>query len=94
MRPGAAVMAAGLHRKAEDLAALRRDRNGLIEYIRSSGARGVLLPHAEHAGWPIERRDCVWCVSRGDGRRGVTRRSCTFSSDGHLARNWLTILNL
>jgi hypothetical protein len=49
---------------AEDLAAFRRDLNGLIESIRSSGARVVLLTHAERAGWPIERRDIpdLWAM--------------------------------
>jgi lysophospholipase L1-like esterase len=49
---------------AEDLAAFRRDLNGLIECIRSSGARVILLTHAERAGWPIERRDIpdLWAM--------------------------------
>jgi lysophospholipase L1-like esterase len=49
---------------AEDLAAFRRDLNGLIESIRNSGARVVLLTHAERAGWPIERRDLpdLWAM--------------------------------
>jgi lysophospholipase L1-like esterase len=41
------------------LAAFRRDLNALVESIRSSGARVVLLTHAERAGWPIARRDLL-----------------------------------
>jgi hypothetical protein len=49
---------------AEDLAAFRRDLNGLVETIRSSGARVVLLTHAERAEWPITRRDIpdLWAM--------------------------------
>jgi hypothetical protein len=49
---------------AEDLAAFRRDLEGLIESIRSSGARAVLLTHAERADWPIRRRDIadLWAM--------------------------------
>ena len=49
---------------AEDLAAFRRDLNGLIETIGSSGARVVLLTHAERAQWPINRRDIpdLWAM--------------------------------
>jgi len=44
---------------AEGLAAFRRDLDGLVETIRDSGARVVLLTHAERASWPIERRDLL-----------------------------------
>src|ERR1019366_5496395 len=39
-----------------DLAAFGRDLNELVESIRDSGARVVLLTHAQRANWPIERR--------------------------------------
>jgi hypothetical protein len=49
---------------AEDLAAFRGDLDGLIESIRRSGARVVLLTHAERADWPIRRRDIadLWAM--------------------------------
>jgi hypothetical protein len=49
---------------AEDLAAFRRDLDGLIESIGRSGARVVLLTHAERADWPIRRRDItdLWAM--------------------------------
>ena len=40
-----------------DLAAFRHDLNELVETIRGSGARVVLLTHAQRASWPVERRD-------------------------------------
>jgi hypothetical protein len=41
------------------LAAFRRDLNGMVDSVRSSGARVVLLTHAQRASWPIARRDLL-----------------------------------
>jgi lysophospholipase L1-like esterase len=48
----------------EDLKAFRRDLNELIDSIQTSGARVVLLTHAERAGWPIGSRDIpdLWAM--------------------------------
>jgi lysophospholipase L1-like esterase len=43
----------------EGLAAFTRDLNELVASIRGTGARVVLITHAQRASWPIERRDLL-----------------------------------